>query len=421
MNAMTEGPTSSGSDPSRRPRRDLRRSDDRRIAGVAAGVAETLDVDPTWVRLGFVISLLFTLGTTLLVYVVLWVVLPSSDGPSVVKGGKRENSVLLAVFGLAAIVILAGNITRFGFGPVGGGIVLPVLLIGAGVVMLSRRGVTITVSPADGAGPTVSVDDIRPAPGTDVEVAGEHLTPDDDEAVENGDSDASTPTPPGSEAPESSTPKPSPGKSKASSLITPIVFSLILISTGVGLALHLTDVVEVQLSFMAGVWLLLIAAGLLVSAFRGRAPGLIAFGVLGSLALMGAVVADPIIDDGSGERDYVVQSLVELSDEYRLGVGDLNVDLSALDLEGTVREIDIELSIGKLVVILPPGPALDLTIENDIGQISFDDRSEGLHERPDDNSGIRNEITVSDEEGDGLLIIRVQNNIGDVEVTRVAQ
>ncbi len=57
----------------------LTRSDtNRRVAGVAGGIAEHYGWDPTLVRLGFLAAIF--MGWGLPVYVVLWIVLPS--GPS---------------------------------------------------------------------------------------------------------------------------------------------------------------------------------------------------------------------------------------------------------------------------------------------------------------------------------------------------
>jgi phage shock protein C len=65
-------------------KRLYRSSDDRMIAGVCAGLAEYLDVDPTLVRLAMV---LFTLvgGSGILVYVIAWIVMPErpEETPSV--------------------------------------------------------------------------------------------------------------------------------------------------------------------------------------------------------------------------------------------------------------------------------------------------------------------------------------------------
>ncbi|HVP63911.1 MAG TPA: PspC domain-containing protein [candidate division Zixibacteria bacterium] len=48
---------------------------DRKIAGVAAGVAEYFNLDPTLVRVLWVVCLLFA-GTGGLLYLILWIVLP---------------------------------------------------------------------------------------------------------------------------------------------------------------------------------------------------------------------------------------------------------------------------------------------------------------------------------------------------------
>ena len=63
------------------PSRFHRSADDRKIAGVCGGLAEQFGLDPTLVRLGFVLFALFGVGE--LVYIVLWIVLPvASAGES---------------------------------------------------------------------------------------------------------------------------------------------------------------------------------------------------------------------------------------------------------------------------------------------------------------------------------------------------
>lgn len=50
---------------------------DRQIAGVAGGLAEYLDIDPTLVRLGFIFLSLVG-GPGLLLYVIMWVIVPEA-------------------------------------------------------------------------------------------------------------------------------------------------------------------------------------------------------------------------------------------------------------------------------------------------------------------------------------------------------
>ncbi len=63
------------------PTRQLTRSEtDKRLAGVAGGIAEYFGIDPILVRIGFVVAGL--MGWGVLLYVVLWIVLPKGQ-PSV--------------------------------------------------------------------------------------------------------------------------------------------------------------------------------------------------------------------------------------------------------------------------------------------------------------------------------------------------
>lgn len=49
------------------------------IAGVCAGLAEQFDISVTVIRLAFVLASLFSAGTGILVYVILWIVMPVDD------------------------------------------------------------------------------------------------------------------------------------------------------------------------------------------------------------------------------------------------------------------------------------------------------------------------------------------------------
>lgn len=57
----------------------VRRREGAMIAGVCAGLAERFEVSVTVIRLAFVLAFLFGFGTALLLYVVLWIVMPVED------------------------------------------------------------------------------------------------------------------------------------------------------------------------------------------------------------------------------------------------------------------------------------------------------------------------------------------------------
>lgn len=53
----------------------LRKSADRKLFGVCGGIGEYLDIDPTVIRLGFIVAF-FGLGTGLLLYIIMAIVMP---------------------------------------------------------------------------------------------------------------------------------------------------------------------------------------------------------------------------------------------------------------------------------------------------------------------------------------------------------
>ena len=57
------------------PKRLTRSSTDKKIAGVCGGLAEYFDIDATIVRVLWILAVFFA-GTGILVYIILWIVLP---------------------------------------------------------------------------------------------------------------------------------------------------------------------------------------------------------------------------------------------------------------------------------------------------------------------------------------------------------
>ncbi len=56
----------------------VRSSNDRVIAGVAGGIAQYINLDPTIVRLIFIL-LCFTASGGVFLYVILWMIMPSDE------------------------------------------------------------------------------------------------------------------------------------------------------------------------------------------------------------------------------------------------------------------------------------------------------------------------------------------------------
>jgi phage shock protein C len=75
-------------------RKLYRSSSNKMLGGVCGGLADYLDLDPTLVRLFFVILMLAS-GVGIWVYLILWIVLPRSDHP-------EENSVSISADEIAS-------------------------------------------------------------------------------------------------------------------------------------------------------------------------------------------------------------------------------------------------------------------------------------------------------------------------------
>jgi len=57
----------------------LMRSNNGMIAGVCAGIADYFDLDPTLVRIGYILLSVFTAFAGVLAYLILWIVMPKRE------------------------------------------------------------------------------------------------------------------------------------------------------------------------------------------------------------------------------------------------------------------------------------------------------------------------------------------------------
>ncbi len=109
---------------------------DRTVGGVCGGLGEYFVIDPVWFRIGFIL-LAFGGGSSLLLYLLLWVVVPerpagTEPAPrpprSTPPGGVVVGLVLVAV----GFAILAGSVL-----PAIGRFFWPLLFLGAGAVLIA--------------------------------------------------------------------------------------------------------------------------------------------------------------------------------------------------------------------------------------------------------------------------------------------
>jgi phage shock protein PspC (stress-responsive transcriptional regulator) len=131
---------------------------------------------------------------------------------------------------------------------------------------------------------------------------------------------------------------------------------------------------------------LVILAGLLVAAgaIFGRMRWLLLPAVLLAIPVGVVAAADLEVDGGIGEREYRPATVAELDEPFELGVGELRVDLRGLDLPPGRTPLDVELGIGRAVVLVDEDVCVAPDIEVGVGEADVLDRdSEGVDVRLD--------------------------------------
>lgn len=91
--------------PSQAPVRVLTRSRDRMLGGVAAGLAEYFEIDPTVVRLGIVLTALLSGGVVLVGYIALWIIMPEPPATQLLVSGTTGAAPRTSARGNGALVL----------------------------------------------------------------------------------------------------------------------------------------------------------------------------------------------------------------------------------------------------------------------------------------------------------------------------
>ena len=316
----------------------------RVIAGVAAGVAERLGVGAGWIRVAFIIACLFG-GLGLLLYVVGWLAIPESGEESSIaasrvadlEGGTRWLGVALIVIG--GLIVLSWTDAIRGELVWAGALVLVGILLYRGEFPSARSAGDTPPAPPPPPPPP-------PAPATTSLVdAGE--PPED--VVSEGDDGSQTLPPPPPAAP----PPPPPPPKRQRSMLGRLTLAAMLIAIGVLALADNAGAVHPEARHYLGTVVAVAGLGLVVGAWAGRARGLIALGILLLPALLVASVVRVPFSGDVGEEYYFPTSAAAVAPTYRLGAGDLLVDLRDVVAEGEIIDFEATVGAGRLRVVVP--------------------------------------------------------------------
>lgn len=346
----------------------MRRSaSDRKLAGVAGGIARHFDVDPLVVRIALVVLVFFG-GGGLLIYGAVWLFVPEEGSDrAVLSVDERSRSVLLIMAGVVAALSMVGD-TLGGWGfpwPLAiAGLVVAAILVGRNGLPRPHPGPVI-VPPLTGG----------PPPGS----GGPHAA---------GPTYAGyRPQPPPAAVPPR----------RRGPILFGFTLALLAVVLGVVATVDLAGV-DVPVSAYPATVLATCGLMLVVGAFYGRGGGLIAVGLLAALATLATTAVDQL---DTGVIDTRPTSAAALADDYDLWAGEIQIDLTEVeDLDGLDdRVLALEAVFGRIEVLVPER-GLDVTADATVegGDVTlFGDHStsssSGTH---DGGSGVP-ELTIDAE------------------------
>jgi phage shock protein PspC (stress-responsive transcriptional regulator) len=414
----------------------LRRSrSDKVIAGVCGGLGRSLGVDPLLIRI--VVAVLAVFGAGVVLYALGWLLLPLDDGtPSVgaqaLHRGEhtRSGTVWLAVVLAIAVAIgVAGAFNRWD-----GPILLTLAVAGLLVWLLRRQPAQVPTAQAPtaqaptaqaptaqapagsvpyGVPPTAAAQAAADAPTT--------VLPPTDDAGSLPPQEPPTPPvppqPPYAAGPPVPPPPPVPPQPpRPKSHLFGLTVSVALIALGLLAAFDVAGAQPPDGAYPA-LALTVVGLGLVLSTWFGRARGLVFWGIVLSLAtLIGSVAGHARgLDDNTVDQTVTVSTVSALPTDDRYGAGQVEYDLTGLDLAGQTASMDAQIGFGEIVVVVPPDVDVVLDARTGVGGLTlFGSDTGGVNQhRQRTDYG-------ADGPGGGTLDLTLYAGFGHLEVRRAA-
>jgi phage shock protein PspC (stress-responsive transcriptional regulator) len=383
----SDGPDGPG--PSRtHVRAPLRRSThDRYIAGVCGGVGRATDVDPVIYRVVLAVLTFFG-GIGVLLYALGWLLLPAdgeeqSEAQKLLSGRGRSSSVL-PLIGVAVSTILV-----IAFISAGADIAIVVIIafVVFAVVLSKQRqdasgpetsGTGVTPTTPGASTPAFPVaPSIRPAQPYDV-----RRVPASSFSGPYSTGPYPTTTPAGFGAPWPGTdpyvttapapPEPPTQRERRGSWLGFLTLAVAAVVGGVLVATGVPDS-DSGVSVVVASVLVVIGLGLVVGTWAGRSRGLIAWGILATLALVAVATFDVPLRGGTGERRWTPATVAAAeAAPYRLTAGEGRLDLSDIrPPAGSTADVEASVTVGRLVVDVPADATIEVNGHVGMGHLAL--------------------------------------------------
>lgn len=442
----------------RRPRRG------RKIAGVAAGIANRYRIDPVLVRVGFAVAAVYG-GAGVVAYLLGWLFLPEQDdevSPIEALFGKGRSSTssgFTVLLGIIAVPTLGWFFSGSFTGQFSSWVSL--LVVGCLIFLLHQaRGNQLPVTPEPAAQPAppapeppvmptmplMSTPPAQPMPTMPVEPPvgrpADVPPPVDQPRTTPPAWDPLGAAPFAWDLPEPTSPEPEeppePPKRRKPKVGTATLGIAIMAAAGLAIAGNLPQDSGgwVNAGHVVGVVLAIIGLGLVFGAFKRSGRGLIALAVPLSVVGMGmTAIGGPENYRGLGDLTVEPTSLADLRPgpvrpprpgapevpeapeapahaTYERSVGDVTVDLTSLPDHGEVY-IEAHTGIGSVEVTVPESADVTVRCSANIGS------ADCLGKRAESMDANIDEFTSPGDTPGGLVInLTVSADTGDVEVRR---
>jgi phage shock protein PspC (stress-responsive transcriptional regulator) len=368
-------------------RRLARPHDGRMVAGVCRGLGDYFDVDPVIFRVLLAVLAFFG-GAGIIAYGAGWLLIPDADSSTTrlehwLRGrrGDRRRDALIVVGALVVFAVFTNNFlfsNRFDYA-----------LVIVAVIVAATALVGHVAGPAS---PTTD----RPA---DAPPYGPRTW---------------TPTASSSWTPTGApTWSPAQAVRRPRSWLGPLTLGATMLTAGGFGIVAASGVAHPQPADVLAACVGVVGLGLLVGALVGRARLVLI--PVGLLLVACLAVADALprnLTWTSGDRTWAPVGTAVQS-RYVVGAGDATLDLTKLT-PGQTLTISSSTGAGELLVLVPPGSAVDLTAHAGVGQIkAFDHNSSG--------PGIMQQVNIAGSATPPLtLTLNLHVGFGEVVVRHAA-
>lgn len=145
----------------------------------------------------------------------------------------------------------------------------------------------------------------------------------------------------------------------------------VLIFIGIVWLLERIGAIDISVTAVLALATMVVGISLMALSRDGSHAGLVVLGtILALLALLTAAAPFEGFQGGVGDRVIEVTSIDEIRPDYNLAMGQLTIDLRAIDDLEPATTLTASVGMGELIVRVPPGT--ELSVESSVGAGQID-------------------------------------------------